>query len=101
MPGTKFRLMIDNQAVVFALRKGHRKNYLTNEILCLLFDLVAAGSLQLEPVWVSTEIYKADPFTRGWFHGSPLMEKSLLGAVLMSRRMRSLMGTTYGTGVSR
>ncbi|KAJ9458340.1 hypothetical protein DIPPA_12838 [Diplonema papillatum] len=49
MPGKKFRLMVDNQAVVFALRKGHSKNYLANEILCLLFDLVAAGSLQLEP----------------------------------------------------
>ncbi|KAJ9469811.1 hypothetical protein DIPPA_27765 [Diplonema papillatum] len=71
--------MVVNQAVVFALRKGHSKNYLANEILCLLFDLVAAGSLQLEPVWVSTEIQKADPFTRGWFHGSSLMEKSLLG----------------------
>ncbi|KAJ9449036.1 hypothetical protein DIPPA_06023 [Diplonema papillatum] len=101
MPGKKFRLMVDNQAVVFALRKGHSKNYLANEILCLLFDLVAAGSLQLEPVWVSTEIQKADPFTRGWFHGSSLIEKSLLGAVLMSRRMCSLVGTTYGTGMSR
>ncbi|KAJ9451622.1 hypothetical protein DIPPA_25104 [Diplonema papillatum] len=56
---------VDNQAAVFALQKGHSKNFWANEILCLVYGIADQAGIIVDPSWVPTDEQRADEYTRG------------------------------------
>ncbi|KAJ9439712.1 hypothetical protein DIPPA_11458 [Diplonema papillatum] len=80
-PGSFLVLKVDNQAAVFALKKGHSKNFWANEVLCLFFKIVESAGLIIDVVWVPTDVQRADKYTRGCkaFPGSGLLLRDRIG----------------------
>ena len=54
-------LILDNQAAVYAIRRGHSANAAGDRVIRYIIDQTTATHV----AWVSTDIQRADPLTRG------------------------------------
>eukprot|EP01060_Flectonema_neradi_P027883 TRINITY_DN3752_c0_g1_i1.p1 TRINITY_DN3752_c0_g1~~TRINITY_DN3752_c0_g1_i1.p1 ORF type:complete len:848 (+),score=32.91 TRINITY_DN3752_c0_g1_i1:2262-4805(+) len=63
-PRTQMNIFIDNLPVVKSIQKGHSSATVANTILTSLFDAADGRASKINPVWVPTDVQKADVYTR-------------------------------------